>query len=508
MTVDTAPNTGAEPTPSAPPRWRARRPLDVLVVRWVVLLACVVLAFLPTWVRLAQEASDGAITAYIFVLPLLAVVAAQGVARRRADELPIHDRQTDNIVGGIGLLVSIAIKALWLPRYADQYELAHLDVLAALAFFFGGAILMFGLRPVGRFWSVWLLLLALSPLGYRLVAIGLGGSRLAYAAVMVLLAGIAGAIAVGRTRRRGWLGFVCTTLSGFAVAALMLALWPQIDIVWLQLVPTVGAAAVTGVAFYLAARRGRFDERQPRRLAVPTAKWSPSSIVVAIVAAAVLALVPLPDRTPVAAPLGPPGPVSTPLAPPVGFGRIDLQQFDWVRAFFGTSATLTRQTMRADEGNSAWDMRSRPRTVVVDVLSTTNRASLAVYPESTLYRLTNTRTSQPLTIDLGRGVTGALYTSVSDALLLTWTKLVFHWQRGDVFQRVTVISVDNHDLDAAFPQPMPSMASNLGTAIGTFLRGNAISIDDDPEYKDRELLTTFGTGLVRQQWALANGAPR
>ncbi|MDZ7910550.1 hypothetical protein [Rhodococcus sp. (in: high G+C Gram-positive bacteria)] len=508
MTVDTAPNTGAEPTPSAPPRWRARRPLDVLVVRWVVLLACIVLAFLPTWVRLAQEASDGAITAYIFVLPLLAVVAAQGVARRRADELPIHDRQTDNIVGGIGLLVSIAIKALWLPRYADQYELAHLDVLAALAFFFGGAILMFGLRPVGRFWSVWLLLLALSPLGYRLVAIGLGGSRLAYAAVMVLLAGIAGAIAVGRTRRRGWLGFVCTALSGFAVAALMLALWPQIDIVWLQLVPTVGAAAVTGVAFYLAARRGRFDERQPRRLAVPTAKWSPSSIVVAIVAAAILALVPLPDRTPVAAPLGPPGPVSTPLAPPVGFGRIDMQQFDWVRAFFGTNATLTRQTMRADEGNSAWDMRSRPRTVVVDVLSTTNRASLAVYPESTLYRLTNTRTSQPLTIDVGRGVTGALYTSVSDALLLTWTKLVFHWQRGDVFQRVTVISVDNHDLDATFPQPMPSMASNLGTAIGTFLRGNAISIDDDPEYKDRELLTTFGTGLVRQQWALANGEPR
>ncbi|MDV8077176.1 hypothetical protein R4P47_11450 [Rhodococcus sp. IEGM 1370] len=505
MTVDIAPNTGAEP--AAPPRWRARRPLDVLVVRWVVLLACVVLAFLPTWVRLAQEASDGAITAYIFVLPLLAVVAAQGVARRRADELPIHDRQTDNIVGGICLLVSIAIKALWLPRYADQYELAHLDVLAALSFFFGGAILMFGLRPVGRFWSVWLLLLALSPLGYRLVAIGLGGGRFAYATVMVLLAGIAGAIAVGRTTRRGWLGFVCTVSSGLAVAALMLVLWPQIDIVWLQLVPTVGAAAVTGSAFYLAARRGRFDERRPRRLAVPTAKWSPTSIVVAIVAAVVLALVPLPDRTPVAAPAGPPGAASVPLVPPVGFSELDIEQFDWVRAFFGTRATLTRQTMRADEGNSAWDLRSRPRTVVVDVLSTTNRASLAVYPESTLYRLTNTRTSQPLTVDLGRGVTGALYTSVSDALLLTWTKLVFQWQRGDVFQRVTVISVDNHDLDAAFPQPMPSMASNLSTAIGTLLRGNAISIDDDPEYKDRELLTTFGTGLVRQQWALADGAP-
>ncbi|CCQ14123.1 Membrane spanning protein [Rhodococcus sp. AW25M09] len=488
-------------------RWRkSRSAVDILVFRWVVLVVCAVLAFFPTWVRLAREAAAGAITAYVFVLPLLAVVAAQGVARRRADELPIHDRQTDNIVGGIALLASIAIKGLWLPRYADQYELSHLDVLAALAYFFGGAILMFGLRPVGRFWSVWLLLLALSPLGYRMVAVGLGGGRLAYAAVLVLLAGIAGAIAVGRTRRRGWFGFGCTVLTGLFLAALMLILWPQIRIVWLQLVPTVGAATVTGAAFYVVARRDRTEARRPRRVAVPTAKWSPSSKIVAIGAALILFFIPLPSRPEVSMAAGPPGPVSTPLLAPVGFSRTGIQEFDWVRSFFGSKATLIRQTMRADEGNSAWDIRARPRTVVVDVLSTTNRASLDVYPESTLYRLSDTRTSRPLTIELGRGITGTMYTSVSDALLLTWTKVVFHWQRGDVVQRVTIISVDNHDADADFPQPMPSMASNLGTAIGTFLRGNAISVDDDPEYKDRELLTSFGTGLVRAQWAPTNGS--
>lgn len=488
-------------------RWRkSRGPVDILVFRWVILVVCVVLAFFPTWVRLAQEASDGAITAYIFVLPLLAVVAAQGVARRRADELPIHDRQTDNIVGGIALLASIGIKALWLPRYADQYELSHLDVLAALTFVFGAAILLFGLRPVGRFWSVWLLLLALSPLGYRMVAVGLGGSRLAYASVMVLLAGIAGAIAVGRTRRRGLLGFGCTVLTGLLVADIMLRRSPQISIVWLQLVPTVGAAAVTGIVFYVTARRGRFGQRAPRRVAAPTAKWSPSSKIVAIGTALILFFIPLPSRPEVPIAVGPPGPVSTPLAAPVGFGRTGIQEFDWVRSFFGTKATLIRQTMLADEGNPAWDIRARPRTVVVDVLSTTNKASLAVYPESTLYRLSKTRTSRPLTIELGRGVTGTLYTSVSDALLLTWTKLVFVWKRGDVVQRVTIISVDDHDANADFPQPTPSMASNLGTSIGTFLRGNAISIDDNPEYKDRELLTGFGTGLVRAQWASTNGS--
>ena len=497
-----------EPT-QALARWKqSRHPVGILTVRWVVLLGGVALAFFPTWVRLAQESADGAITAYIFVLPLLAVVAAQGVARRRADELPIHDRQTDNIVGGIFLLISFAVKALWLPRYADQYELSHLDVLAALTFFFGGSILMFGLRPVGRFWSVWLLLIALSPLGYRLVAVGLGGSRLAYASVMVLLAGVAGAIAVGRTARRGWLGFGCTVLTGLLVAEIMLQLSPQIDIVWLQLVPTVGAAAVTGSVFYLVARRGRWEPRRPHRLAAPSAKWSPSSVLVAVAAAVVLFFIPLPDRPELPTVMGPTGSVSTPFAAPAGFSSTGIEEFDWVRAFFGTRATLVRQTMRADEGNSAWDVRARPRTVVVDVLSTTNRASLAVYPESTLYRLSDTRTSRSLPVDLGRGVTGSLYTSVSDALLVTWTKLVFVWQRGEFTQRVTIISVDNHDADAVFPQPMPSMASNLGTAIGTFLRGNAISIDGDPEFKDRELLTSFGKGLVREQWDLTNGSRR
>lgn len=502
MSVDTAPRH--HPVR----RWSSPGPMDILVLRWVILLVCVTVAFYPTWVRLAREAADGAITAYIFVLPLLAAVGAQGVARRRASELPIHDRQTDNIVGGIAILGSIAVKALWLPRYADQYELVHLDVLAALAYFFGGSILMFGLRPVGRFWSVWLLLLALSPLGYRIVAIGFGGSRFAYASVMVMLAGFAGAIAVGRSTRRGLLGFGCTVVSGLVVAAVMLALWPTIDVVWLQLVPTVGAAAVTGFAFYVGARRGRVEARPPRRVGPPSAKWSPSSIIVAVLAATVLFFAPLPSRPQFAPVAGPDGPVSIPLTPPVGFSRTEIQEFDWVRAFFGTQSTLTRQTMRADEGNPAWDLHARPRTVVVDVLSSTNKASLAVYPESTLYRLSNTRTSKSLAIELGHGVTGSLYTSVSDALLLTWTKLVFDWQRGDVVQRVTVISVDNHESDAVFPQPTPSMASNVGTGIGTFLRGNAISIDDDPEYKDLELLSSFGSGLVRQQWSGVNGAAR
>lgn len=489
--------TGPESRPVKKP---VRRALGVIVLYWLVLVGCVVLAFFPTWSRLANEASAGAITTYIFVLPFLAAVAAQGIARRRSGELPIHDRQTDIIVGGLMLLVSVAIKALWLPRYANEYELSHLDVLSASVFFLGGAILLFGLRPVGRFWSVWLLLLALSPLIYRMAAISFGGSRFAYGAVFVVLAGVAGAIAVGRTRRRGWLGFLCTVAVGFAMLAVMLNRWPKVHIAWLQLIPTVGAAMVTGIAFYLVARRGTSKIPVTGRIAPVTAKRSVSSVVVVVVAAVVLLVIPLPASAEIGSTPGPPGPAASTLVVPDGWTQSDAETFDWVKSYFGQSAALTRQTMRADQGNPAWDIESRPRTVVVDALSTVNRASLAVYPETTLYRLGNTRTSDALTVKLGHDIEGALYTSVSDALLLTWTKLVFTWVREDITQRITVISVDNHEPDAVFPQPAPSMASNLGTGFATFLRGNAIAVDNEPDYKDRELLTAFATSLVDAQW--------
>lgn len=488
-----------EPLPREP--LRTRRPVGVIVVAWIVLLGSVVVAFFPTFVRLADEAADGAITTYIFVLPFLAAVAAQGIARRRSGELPIHDRQTDVIVGGLALLVAVAIKALWLPRYSDQYQLAHLDVLAALVFFLGGAVLMFGLRPVGRFWAVWLLLIALSPLLYRMAAITIGGSRFAYGAVLVLLAGFAGAIAVGRTRARGLAGFLCTTAVGFVILGAMLISVPGAHIAWVQLIPTVGAAVIVGTGFYLVARRGTPIRPLSRRIAPVTAKRSISSLVTVVVTAAVLLAVPIPDAQTVDAVPGPPGTAADPLVVPAGWAQTDRETFDWVKSYFGRTSTLTRQVLRADEGNVQWDILSRPRTVVVDVLSTANHASLEVYPESTVYPLSDTRTSRALPLTLGHGVVGSVYTSVSDALLLTWTKLVFTWERGDVTQRITVIGVDNHEPGATFPEPTPSMASNLGTSLATFLRGNTIATDNAPEYKDLDLLSAFGTALVDAQWS-------
>ncbi|WP_027507154.1 hypothetical protein [Rhodococcus sp. UNC23MFCrub1.1] len=471
-----------------------------LVVRWTVLIAAVVLAFLPTWRRLAVEASGGAVSGYLFVVPLLAVVAGQGIARRRAGELPIHDRQTDVIVGGLGALAAVAVQALWLPRYADQYALLHIDVAAAGIFAISAAILLFGLRPVGRFWPLVVLVIALSPVLYRTVAVTLGGSRFAYGLVLVLVAGAAGGIAVGRTAARGVAGFLVTVAVGVALLRAVLAVSPTIHILWLQLIPTVGASAVAGTAFYLHARRGTTKRVLTRPVQNPSATSTRSSVLTVAVVAAVLVTLPLPNTPVPPSVAGPPGPPAATLAVPVGWRQIQDETFPWVRSFFGQGATLTRQEWQAAAVNPAWDGKGRPRTVMVDTLGTTNGASLGVYPERTLYRLSSTRTSPSLRIDLGRDITGSLYTSVDDALLLTWTKLVFEWVRGPVFQRVTVVSVDNHDPDAQFPIPEPSMASNLSALAAVFLRGNTVVGDDRPDYADADLLTTVGRDLVAAQW--------
>jgi hypothetical protein len=479
-----------------------------LAMRWLFLVVCVVVAFLHTWERVVDEALSGSVIGYVFVLPILAGIAAQGIARRRSGELPIHDRQIDTIVGGLGVIVTIAIEGLWLRRYDDQYSLSHLDLLAATVFSASGAILLFGLRPVARFWSVWLLLLlTLNPLLYRMVAIAMGGSRFDYGFVLVLIAGVAGGIAVARTPRRALWGFVCTVTIGVLTLWLVQSVLPNAHVIVLQLVPTVTAAITTGTAFFLFARRGRTKRPLGRTVLPTTARTVVRSGLALATATAVLFFLPLPPVVPEITTTGPPGSASEPLSAPSGWEQVGIEEYDWVRSFFGRDAGLVRQTMLANVGSPDWDARSRPRRLVVDTLTTTNAATLGLYPEATLYRLANTRTSRTLELKLGHGVTGSLYTSVNDDLLLTWTKLVFTWVRDNATQRVTVISVDNHDPDAQFPVAAPSMASNLGTSIGVFLRGNHIAANENPDYKDLDLLTEFGTRLVSAQFQRAGDAP-
>ncbi|XGU19398.1 hypothetical protein ACETU7_31035 [Rhodococcus sp. 3Y1] len=188
-----------------------------LAVRWLMIALATIFAFWPTWTKLWQSTASGTAIGYVFALPLLCLVAAVGTDLRRGPELPIHDRETDKIVGCIGLFVALGLQALLLPRFAETYELMHIDVIAAWVFVWSAAVLMFGLRPVNRYWAIWVVPIILAPLHYRAIATELGGTRFDYSVLMVLVASAATTIAVSRTWRRGAIAFVAATLLGVVI---------------------------------------------------------------------------------------------------------------------------------------------------------------------------------------------------------------------------------------------------------------------------------------------------
>ncbi|WFR72996.1 hypothetical protein P9209_03890 [Prescottella defluvii] len=495
-----------------PPDARGKRSVTAsftsasILVRWLVIAGCSLAAFWPSVIRTVDDLRGGDLLGYIFVMPFLAAVAAIGIARRRADELPIHDRQIDALVGGIALIVSVAVKWLLLPRYEEQFSLLRIDMLSWLLFVVGAAVLLFGLRPVGRFWPVWLMLLLIAPLPYRMAVVALGGQSPHVSVVLTLLAAAATGIAVGRTRRRGVVGAVATVVVGLAVLALVLILFPDAPRWVVQLAPAAVAAVTVGIGMYLqhgyyfTDRRAAYSVAPQRPTAVRTGLVRSGLVVVAV--AFVLSLVPLPDPPSTVVVAGPPH-ARAQLVVPDGWTQENVEEFDWADRFFGRGATLTRQTIVADEGNPDWDSKSRPRRVVIDTLDTHRPATLTVYPTDTLYRLADARRSPTVPVDLGHGVQGELSTIVDEQALLTWSLLSFTWTRDDVSQRVNLITVDDHRPDAIFPHPTPSMASDVTNTLNVLIRGNAVTVDDSSEYKDRDMLTVVGSELVDTQWKAA-----
>ncbi|QBJ96458.1 hypothetical protein ERC79_11190 [Rhodococcus sp. ABRD24] len=474
-----------------------------ITARWVVIGLSSLGAFWPSVVRTAEDLRGGDLLGYIFVMPFLAAVAAIGIARRRTGELPIHDRQIDSIVGGMGMVLAVAVQWLLLPRYAEQFSLLRIDLLSWLLFVVSAAVLLFGLRPVGRFWPVWLMVVVIAPLPYRMVVVMLGGQSQHVSVVLIFLAAAAVAIAVGRTRRRGVIGAIATVVVGIAGLVFIWFVFPDAPRPVVQFVPAGVAAVTVGLGMYLqhgylfSDRRAAYSVAPRRPTAVGSGLVRSGLVVVAV--AVLLSFFPLPDPPSTVIAQGPPR-ISLQLTVPNGWKQENEEQFDWADRFFGRHATLVRQTIVANDGNSDWDAQSRPRRVVIDTLDTWRPASLTVYPTDTLYRLTDARRSPAVPVDLGHGVQGELSTIVDENALLTWSLLSFTWMRGGLAQRVNLITVDDHRPDAIFPQPRPSMASDVTNTLNVLFRGNAVTVDENPQYKDLDMLTVLGTQLVDAQW--------
>jgi hypothetical protein len=135
----------------------------------------------------------------------------------------------------------------------------------------------------------------------------------------------------------------------------------------------------------------------------------------------------------------------------------------------------------------------------VDNVATDRPFSFNVYPAKVLYDVTATRLSKPRRVDLGYGVVGEAVSVVDDHLLVTWNMLQWTWRNDARAQRILLISVDNHEDSAPFPAPSGALAPTLSTLFTVLFRGNSAVDDTKPAFKDIDLLTTFGRGMVRAQ---------
>lgn len=470
-----------------------------VTLRWVVIVGLAVFAFWSSLGSLVETTRGSGLNGFIWMVPGAAVLAAQGVARRPRTELPIHDRQTDVIVGLMGLVLALLLKGVLMARYATYFHLLRLDILAMWVFVFSSAIVLFGLRPIIRFIFVWLLLLTVFALPYHITVIVLGGTRVAAGVATLIIAGAATGIAVGRTHRRGWTGGIATWAIGLVVLWVMSVFFPDAPVIAYQEIPPLTAVIVVSIAMYVYSRRGAPKRLLDRKLEPLAAKQVLAGVPLVAVVAILLALVPLPAVTapPVARFAG--LQLSGPLNPPAGWHVADTADFPWVKRLHGSIARLTRQRVVADTGNPLWDRQSRPRTVMVDNVITDRPFSLNVYPAKVLYDVTATRLSRPEQVDLGYGVTGEAVSVVDDHLLVTWNMLQWTWRNDARAQRIVVISVDNHEADAPFPRPTAAIIPTLSTLFTVLFRGNSAVDDRNPTFKDLDMLTEFGRGMVYAQ---------
>lgn len=470
-----------------------------IVFRWSFIGVLTVVAFWDSFASLVETTRGSGLNGYIWIIPTATILAAQGVARRPRTELPIHDRQTDIIIGTMGLVFALLLHGVLLQRYGLYFHLLRLDFLALWVFVLSSAIVLFGLRPVSRFVLVWVLAAMIFALPYHILVILLGGNRIAAGAATLLIAATASGIAVSRTNRRGWIGYFSAYVVGGVLLAIM-AWWTPDAPVWVfQAVPALLAIVIVGLVMFWYARRGQAKRLLNRKVEPLAAGQIVRALPLVLVVAVLLSLVDLP------APQTPPVArfdrlqISGPLNPPAGFHITETEVYPWVRRLHGRIAYLTRQRMVADVGNPNWDKEAKPRTVMVDNVITNRPFSFNVYPAKVLYDVTATRLSAPRRIDLGYGVTGELVSVVDDHLMVTWNMLQWTWRNEERAQRILLISVDNHEDNAPFPDPNGALLPTLNTLLTVLFRGNSAVDDEHPKFKDLDLLTTFGRGLVAAQ---------
>jgi hypothetical protein len=488
----------------------ALHPSYRLALRWGLITVLTAVAFQSSIASLVQTTRAGGLGGFVWTVVVVAILVALGVSRWHRTELPIHDRQTDVIVGTMGLVLGLLISGVLLRRYGLYFHLLRLDLVSMWLYVLSASIVLFGLRPVARFAWVWgMVLVLVFPLPYYLLVIVLGGGRVAAGAGTLVISGVGTGIALGRTYRRGLIGSLVAWVFGGAVLLVMTIFFYDAPLLAFQLIPAVTTMCAVGGGFFLLARRGAPKRLLDRKVEPLAARQVWAGVPVVVVVGIALAFMRLPPTVGVTtvATVGVGGPQQgQPLIVPPGWHVTAERTYDWVHRLYGGGGDLVRQRMTADTVNPQWDKLGRPRTVMVDSITSHRPFSFNVYPARVLYDVAGSRLSAPRFVDLGSGVKGQMVSVVDDNLLVTWNALQYTWGDRTVAQRVSLFAVDNHDPGAPFPEPSGGVLPTLGTLVTVLLRGNAADADRAPTFKDSDLLVQVGRALVAAQSVSGGGS--
>lgn len=502
--ANTAP-TAEEPGAAVP---SSRRIVARVTVRWAILLTATAVAYRNTLAAVVDELHAQTLITYLPVALLLIAIALIGVSMRNDDELPIYDRQTDVIVGGIVLILAASLQAMLNVRYDAIYLTIHIDLLSLWLFVLSGAILIFGLRPTARYRWVWLLGLSIFPFPFRTLVLAFGSDRYASSLALLLLAVGCSAVAVGRSPRHALIGATIATGTGLLTLLMIVLTAPELSRFWYSTIPSLVAAFTTGALMYVDHRRDAssfriYPHRGVNRL---TSGNVTAGAVLLAVGAVLIGLVPVPAVQAHRGPLFTELDMRLPLVVPQGWKQVDAGPLGFDR-YYGRHAHSARQTIEQTSGDLRFDKAARPRTVVIDVITTDRPITLDVYPPMIVYDTIADRTSAARSVRLAHGVAGTVETVVDDKRMLTFNRLTWRWHNGVTTMQVTLFSVDNHLPGAPFPEPARNPLRVISPMLTVLLRGNAVTTDETPSFKDQELLTECADDLIETQLAVGR-APR
>ncbi|MCV7345105.1 hypothetical protein [Mycolicibacterium rhodesiae] len=410
-------------------------------------LLCMV-AYASSYAHIFADAVAGSRTAYLVVLPVLALLIAAGY---RTTSHGVGDGESDWIVAALIGILGLAAIYLLIGRMPTLSAWWRLESLAVLVWAVCCVIILFGMRHALTMWSLWLFLACFAtPVPYLAATAALGGTPIDGAIVAAAIGAVAVFLATRTLAMRRRLAATAISLAASAPLVVNCASW---------FLPTIiVAAGVIPVLSVIGARltpNSRSADPTERPISAAMPHRSVRTVGVLAVGTAILAAAGLHQHDAAA-----PRTIPTDWTARSGLSRI--ASYDFVTKFAGPDSTLVRF--------AAPDQKGMP-AAAVDVLSTPSEAVLADLSDVVWYPAARPVSYRAVAasagIPAGTRVLHSDADAAADARGVDWYALTWTQRAGSLFQRVTVIVSQSLSGDQAPPTPQPPDA--LDASVGSWL---------------------------------------